>query len=1258
MNRLLLVGLLLLLINSTKAQHFHFKQYSLEEGLPQSEVLAMAEDQFGYIWLGTNGGGLSRFNGKTFEVYTRKDGLPDNIILGLHHDENYNLWIGSPKGLLKYNGIDFIPFFESDTTTFADGMTFCETNGSLWLLANLISGKRKLYRITDTGLEDFSQKYEQELTKDNYIFNITPNQKKGLLISTYKTLYNYSNNELSDFAPQLKLPEDYNLYRTFLTDRNQTFWLNVTKKNSDAKLIIAKPNKGYKFVDLPKGVNPAIIRHIKEDRDGGIWVMLYEGGILHLSNGKWRTYNKKSGLGAELVMSMLQDAEGNIWLGTSGAGLKRYSNDLFVSFDYRSGLTDNIIRTIFQDSKGTYYFADAEGGFNIFDGENLIAYPKNELAPMRAIKDFYEIKPGHILFATLNGLWEFNGSDVKRVDRQYGWNYQFAISNIEEKQDTLFFATYRHGLIKSYNGSATFYNTATCNMNTNQVDHLSVDSKNRIWMCTMRGVMLYENGEITNFLEGKELHDSYIIQAAEDKVGNIWFATFTGGLIRYDGTEWDSFNTSEGISSDNIYSIIADADGNIWAGAQNGIDKVHIDDNGNIVSITNFDRHDGFIGIENNSAANFRDKDNNLWFGTVNGVMRYNPSEKRTNFLPPYVYIRDIRLGYTKPNWYKKQNVALYDSIVPWFHIPNQLELANDQNHISFTFDALCYTVPEKIQYKWKLEPVEQDWIQGQSNQVAYPSLPPGAYKFRVKAANNSGIWNDEDASFEFTIHPAWYQTFWLRGAIIALLVTLLYLLIRGWQNRASTMKFEMETVVASKTKEIRLQKIEIEDKNRLLEKQKEKITLQANSISNALSDLEKLTSIGKNLTANLSTDRIFDLVYRAVQEVMDIHLFGFGLFNPETNSLDYQNLILNDGRMPFTTFSLDDQQRLSIHCLINDKEIFINDFDQEYKKYVQEIRPVPGDINSQSIIYIPLKVSASPFGVITVQSANKKAYSGYHLNFIRNIANYASIALENARAFKQLDDQRLSLENANKSILIQNEEMETQTKKLAQLNNENLHLLSLFTTELERPLTSSVSIISSLKSQVSNLNPEQEDALHHVLNALWQIKEIVNQVSEIKHLESDSFDIKQEEVEINDIFRELTGQYEDFLQKKNIELKWETQPTHIISDQVLVEKVLANLISNAIKFTYTNSQITLSIRQEETKIVIGIKDEGPGISEEEQTRLFTKFQKLSAQPTGDEVSSGLGLYIVKKYVDLLKGNIWCESQPDQGATFYIALPL
>lgn len=1256
MMRIIIIGLFILLTNICKAQHYHFKQYSLEEGLPQSEVTSLAEDQFGYIWLGTNGGGLSRFNGKTFEVFTRKDGLPDNIILGLHHDEDYNLWIGTPKGIIKYDGMQYQSVILTDTTTFGDNITFYETNGELCILAYLVSGQRKLFRVTDQGLESISDRYKQELHDDNYIITAIRDHRSGLVVSTRKGLYRYSNDEVTNVTSKFDIPNGYNLRRALLVDRNNVFWLTIRKGKEPGRLILAKPDKGYKTIALPKGIDAGVIRMMKEDRDGGIWLLLYEGGVLHYANGVWRKFDRNSGLGTEYVMSVLQDAEGNIWLGTSGAGLKRYSHDMFVSFDYRSGLTDDIIRTIYQDSNGRFYFADAEGGFSVYDGQNITAYPKNKLGPMRAIKDFYEIQSGRMLLATLNGLWEFNGKSVKQVNARYGWMQPVPISKIAIKQDTLFFSTFYHGLIKSYNGKATIYNTATSNMNTNKIGHMMVDSRNRIWMSTMQGIMLYENGQFTNFTQGQEFEDYYITQAAEDKLGNIWFASFTGGLLRFDGENWDSFDTTNGLSSDNIYSVIADVEGNIWAGAQNGIDKVHIDDKGRIVSIMNFDRHDGFIGIENNSAANFRDKEGNLWFGTVNGVMRYNPSEKRTNFLPPYIYIRDISLGYTKPDWHADQYQHMYDSIVPWFHIPNRLDLSHSENHISFTFDALCYTVPEKVQYEWRLEPIEDKWIQAPNNRVAYPSLPPGNYTFRVRAANNSGIWNKEGAMYRFTIHPAWYQTFWLRGLILFILLMLLYLLIRGWQNRASAMKFEMETVVASKTKEIRLQKVEIEEKNRLLEKQKEKITAQAKSISTALTDLEKLTDIGKVLTANLSAERIFDLVYRAVKDVMDTHLFGFGLYNAKTNALDFQNLIFKGERMPFTTFSLDDQQRLSIHSLINDKEIFISDFDREYKKYVQEIRPVPGDIDTQSIIYIPLKVAASPFGVITVQSSDKKAYTGYHLNFIRNIANYASIALENARAFKQLDDQRLSLEKANKNIVLQNEEMESQKSRLEQLNSENLHLISLFTTELERPLTSSVSIISSLKSSEANWNEEQQDALHHVLEALWQIKEIVNQVSEIKRLESESFNVEKKDVDLFGILRELTAQYEDFIDKKQLRITWQTEEATVKSDRSLLEKILSNLISNAIKFSYSNGRITLSVEQHEDKVVVGIKDEGPGISEEEQKRLFTKFEKLSARPTGDEVSSGLGLYIVKKYVELLDGEIWCESQPGEGACFFIAL--
>ncbi|WP_439181704.1 sensor histidine kinase [Carboxylicivirga taeanensis] len=1257
---LLLAILACWLISSlSEAQHFHFEQYSLEEGLPQSEVTSMTEDQFGYLWLGTNGGGLCRFNGKNFEVFTKKNGLLDNIILGVLHDRDYHLWIASSKGIQRYDGIDYHPIIESDTAMFTIDVTFTETqDGTIWCLANLISGERRLYKIRHSTVTDITSTYKEQLERYGPIYTIMADDKNELLIATHEqllvlkadTFVPYDNGLITEGEDWARLP----LFR----DRSKQLWINLLHEDGSQQLVRHIDGKGDKIVPFPKEVENSIIYKGFQDREGTYWFIIENGGIMQFRKKEgWRIFNKDNGLPINMVFNIHQDAEGNIWLGTLGAGLVRYSGDLFVSLNRSNGLTDDIIRSIYQDSKGTYYFADGEGGFSTLSNKTITSYTKQELPELHAIKEFFELPGGQILLATMNGLWEFDGSSVYPVDKRYGFTDRHRISDIVMQKDTFFFSTFNDGLIKSYQGKATYYNTNNTNMQDNNIFHLLSDSKNRLWLSTGRGVTLYEKGAFKQFLEGQDIASSYIIQSAEDKVGNIWFATFTSGLIRFDGENWIVFDTTKGLSSDNIYSIIADQDGNIFAGAQNGIDKLSLTSSGKVLGVTHYDKYDGFIGIENNGTANLLDKDGHLWFGTIKGAIRYNPAEKRTNFLAPNIFIRDIELSYKQPNWLSDTYKTAYDSIVPWFGIPNRLALSSTDNNISFEFDALCYSVPEKIKYRWRLEPIETEWVEGNSNSVAYPSLPSGDYTFRVIAANNSNIWNDEGAIYQFSIHPEWYRTATFRTFIILLIIGLIAAFVIAWKQRTKTMRFELETLIAAKTKEISEQKKEISKQNEQLKNQNIKIEKQAQSITNALTDLEELTEIGRILTANLSTDNIFSLVYQAASKIMDTYLFGVGLYNQESNSLDFRNVILNGERMPFLTFPLDDVERLSIHALVNDKEIFINDFEKEYKNYVQEIRPVPGDISSQSIIYIPLKVSNGPFGVITVQSADKKAYTAYHLNFMRNISMYTSIALENARAFSELEKQRQSLEEVNRNAFEQNQLILSQQADMDRLNQENNHLISLFTKEIERPITSSVSLINSIKNEDDIADGEKDEALQFVFDALWQIKEMVNQVSEIKRLESGEFVINKSKFSIVALMKEVVTQYSQLLEEKEISINWEAKEEIIESDYTILEKIISNLLSNAIKFSPVESAITLSVKTVQEQIIIGLSDEGPGIKEADIPNLFTKFTKLSSENKSNKPSSGLGLYIVKRYIDNIDGTIECISTLGQGTTFNVTLP-
>ncbi|WP_430810616.1 MULTISPECIES: sensor histidine kinase [unclassified Carboxylicivirga] len=1256
---LILILLICLLPHTTVAQHFHFKQYALEEGLPQSEVNTMAQDQFGYLWLGTNGGGLCRFNGKNFEVYTKKDGLFDNLILGIFHDKNYKLWIATPKGIQCYDGLRFNSVLASDTTCFVDNVTFCETqNGTIWGMARMISGENRLYKIENKVATNMTEALKESLQGKGSLLRIAPHGRNELLLSTTEQLFVLKKDQIVEYDKRQVAPNKKGLRLPLLRDRNKNLWISFFEDNGTNSLIMHTDGEGDNIIQLPQNIRQERIIRGYQDREGTYWFILYNAGVLKYSPKEgWLHFNKTNGLPINTVGNILQDGEGNIWLGTLGAGLVRYSGDLFVSLSRNNGLTDDIIRVIYQDSRGTYYFADGEGGFSTLKEGNIKRYPKQELEDMRAIRAFYELPSGKILMATINGLWEFNGHTVSPVNERYGLAHSVPINDIEVQKDTFFFASFNYGLIKSHRGQAIYYDKSNANMQDNNILSLFADSKQRLWLSTGRGIIQYNKGAFTPFLEGKDIPAAYIIQAAEDKAGNIWFASYTDGLLRYDGSQWQVFDTSKGMSANNIYSVIADAEGNIFAGAQNGIDKLSLSSRGKLIDITHYDRYDGFIGSENNGAANYLDKNGRLWFGTIKGAIRYNPMEKRTNFLAPPVYIRNIKLAYTQADWLSENYQDNYNDLVPWFGIPDQLELSSANNTISIGFDALCYSVPEKIKYRWRLDPIEDEWVEGNINTVTYPSLPSGDYTFRVIAANNSGIWNEEGASFQFSIHPEWYRTTSFRVLVIMLIIGLISSVVITWQQRTKVLRFELETLIAAKTKEINKQRKEIQNQNEQLKNQHLKIEKQAKSISDALNDLERLTDIGKILTANLSADSIFNLVYKAASEMMDTYLFGIGLYVQDTNTLNFNNVILNGERMPFITFPLDDVERLSIHCLIKNKEIYINDFEHEYKNYVQEIRPVPGDISSQSIIYIPLKVSDVPFGVITVQSASKKAYTAYHLNFLRNISIYTSIALENARAFSKLEEQRLSLEEVNKNAFEQNQLILKQQADVDRLNKENDHLITLFTQEMERPITSSVGLIGSIKNEDDVDEKEKDEALQYVFDALWQMKEMVNQVREIKRLESGPFALNNTTFNLLALMREVVAQHTELLAEKEIDIAWQAEDERIVSDYTLLEKIITNLLSNAIKFSPISATITLSLKPETDRLIMSIRDEGPGIEEDVLANLFTKYTKAQHGSGHRAPSSGLGLYIVKRYLDAIGGSISCDSTLGQGTTFNVILP-
>ncbi len=344
----------------------------------------------------------------------------------------------------------------------------------------------------------------------------------------------------------------------------------------------------------------------------------------------------------------------------------------------------------------------------------------------------------------------------------------------------------------------------------------------------------------------------------------------------------------------------------------------------------------------------------------------------------------------------------------------------------------------------------------------------------------------------------------------------------------------------------------------------------------------------------------------------------------------------------------------MSVYCANHKKEIFINDFENEYIKYLPAITPAGDTGNSSSIIYLPLIQARKVMGVITIQSFQKNAYTEYHLSILRNLAVYTKIALENTSAYKKIQEQTENLKKANEDISNKNLEIEKANEELIELNNEKNNLIGILAHDLRNPLTSSLSIASNLESNSDYLKEDDKASMSFLVSALNRMNDMIAKILDIRMIEQKRINLNCEKMDFEPVLQEVFTNFKSVANSKKIKLKLESKSIFGIADRNYLIQIFENLLSNAIKFSPPNRKVWSRLEEQNGEIRISFTDEGPGLSADDIKKLFKPFQRLSTQPTAGEKSTGLGLSIVKKYVDIMGGRVWCESEPGKGANFIV----
>jgi len=809
------------------SQQYFFRKYSVEEGLPQSSVYCIIEDARGFIWMGTDGGGLCRFDGNRFETFTKANGLSDNVIRTLFEDSRGNIWIGTDNGLTLYDGEDFTSFTEEPALTETSVLKVTEgSDGIIWIgtnnngLAAIEPGDSLLITsfTVDNGLIS------------NFIFDIHEDVDKhlwlgmvgGVNILTFSEGDTLAIENIEDPI----IPADIILSIEEADDKS--FWLGSygegifraipSKEGSDYEVIPSRIN------DLYRGL---IVWDILSREDGEIWLATDKNGIIRLHGDKIDgRFTRDNGLPSNQILDILNDHEGNTWLASFGQGAIMFDNDKFLGYGPAEGISGNQVLSLLIESDDLLYTATEEG-FSVFKKEGDIIRKLRSFSLQQGLNDVGATTitkyQGKIWIGTNNGINIFNGTRLSRFEYNYRLPNLKISAMLVDSHNNLWIGT--SGGYGKYTGDYLFTMSEDDGLIHNEVQTIIEDTRGRIWMGTVGGLVMLEDTIYYDFNEEDGLTFLRINTLAEDPAGNIWIGTFGGGIFKF-GSRTDSipvtFVAGKGIlSSGTVNSLFFISKNTLIAGTDKGFDMIELDDNQAITRVIPYGSKDGFTGGENNPNSIAIDKRGLIWFGTKNGVIRFNSGIDQDFNLSPKTIITSVKLFFEEVDWRSRDF-----KISKWSGLPENLVLSHNDNHVTFDFTGLSFSNPDDLMFSYRLERKGTgEWSPySTSRSISSSDLPPGDYTFYVKARNKYGI-SGEAAQYSFVIKPPFWRTTWFlitSSLIIALIIIAFF---RYREKKLIEEKIKLEKIVEERTREVVEQKDEIAKQRDIVTYQKKEIT-------------------------------------------------------------------------------------------------------------------------------------------------------------------------------------------------------------------------------------------------------------------------------------------------------------------------------------------------------------------------------------------------------------------------------------------------
>jgi signal transduction histidine kinase/ligand-binding sensor domain-containing protein/DNA-binding response OmpR family regulator len=769
----------------------------IKESASKRPVSSVVQDPKGFIWVGTNGAGLFKYDGVNYIGYEfnskKKGSINSNIIYTTYIDKSGQLWVGTSEGLCWYNReldeFNNVEIRDAIVKGYKESISIksiIQDDNSNLLLGSYGYGLLKL----DLKTKNVSLVLSPIINTGNTQVNdIIKNKKGQVYLGTNHGLIlldkNYNASQV--YADVLKQKPLIEPIESLMIDAEESIWVGTLlnglikinrNQTTDSKIFPISKNKIFSIIELDQNYI------LCSTENKGLFLLNKNGEIIQeYVHSKYDNHSVKS----NSVWKLYKDNESRVWVGyyNKGLGVFEKLNKKFNSIESlannENSLQTSSVTSVIKDNSGKLWISTEGGGIDIFDpvskkiihvnSRNQSVYQGLNADDVQSI--FMDSKNNIWVGSWNHGIY-FLKSGTKNFINYTASNGSGLLSNrvfsfAEDKNQRIWIGTFMSGL---HYYDITKGKIFHCNskpftdskLDISLIRKLLIDSDNVLWVGTISGlfqinlnnnpswkIIALKDKMEQNFQKNNGVQTILSLHESNDK--KIWIGTDGGGLFSYDKVKsaFSNYDEFPNFSEKSVSSIISSKDGSIWVSGRSGITKLDLKNKASI----NYTIDDGLLSNDFNNNAVYKDKNGDLFFGSYDGLNYFNPAQivKNRNELP--LYFSDFKLFNKSVPIGKKDGV-----LTKVISETSSITLNHNQSVFTIDYIGVNYSYLKKNEYAYYLEGLEDNWnYVGNKRSATYTNLEPGDYVFKVKSADRGGEWNNKPLELKITVLPPWWKS-------------------------------------------------------------------------------------------------------------------------------------------------------------------------------------------------------------------------------------------------------------------------------------------------------------------------------------------------------------------------------------------------------------------------------------------------------------------------------------------------------------------